>query len=75
MELNLYMFLILDTGKHVRWQTMKTQPKPMKESISSGSALFVTMQSNLQGHKDIIFIGILTDNPLKYKIDHSILLH
>ena len=34
-------FLILDTDSHVLWQTMKSQTKPMKGGISSGSALLV----------------------------------
>ena len=68
---NLYMFLcffLLDTGKHGRWQTMKTQTIPPKGGISSGSALFVSIQSILKGHKRIVFIGILDGNPLKYKL-------
>ena len=41
ITLNLFIFLILDTDSHVLWQTMKSQTKPMKGGISSGSALLV----------------------------------
>ena len=43
---------ILDTSKHVFWQTLKTQ---MKCRINaSGSALFAMIKNNLQGQKNII---------------------
>ena len=57
---------VLDTGKRVLWQTLKTKMKCRIGGISSWSALFAEVSkkqpSETEKHN---FIEILTDNPLQ----------
>ena len=65
-HLNL-AFFILDIGKQVLWQTVKTQMKCcIRQHFIRVCTVCYKDKNNLQGQKKHHFIESLTSNPLKY---------